>query len=184
MVVQTQLMTAEELWETLDLGGRVELVKGELVTMSPGGHFHGRVGARALVFLGQFGLEQHLGEVYTAKTGFILSRNPDTVRAPDAAFVAAERVGQQDRQEGYFVGAPDLAVEIVSPNDTSAEVEQKVLDYLDAGTRMVWVFYPNTKRVFVHRGRGQARVLTVDDSLDGEDVIPGFRVPLSDIFDY
>lgn len=171
--------TAEELLDLPDDGFRYELVRGELRQMAPGGYEHGRVAARTARVLDGFVSEHRLGEVVGAETGFVLARDPDTVRAPDAAFVAAERV-PTDR-DGYAELAPDLVVEVVSPSDRAAEVADKVLMWLEAGCRMVWVLYPQ-RRAAVHRPGGEARLLGPDDVLDGGEVLPGFALPVADLF--
>jgi len=97
--------------------------------------------------------------------------------------VRAERVAQQKRREGYFEGAPDLAVEVVSPDDTADAIEDKVIEYLDAGTQLVWVVHPRTRTVTVYRSLKNVRVLTRDEMLDGDDVLPGFTVPVKELFE-
>lgn len=184
MLVQTQQVTADDLWQRPDHGGPVELVRGEVVAkMSPAGHLHGRGAGRLHTFVGYFVYQNRLGEVYTAETGFILARDPDTVRAPDLAFVSKARAAQQPRRDGFFVGAPDLAVEVVSPDEGYEDVQEKVFQYLDAGTALAWVLNPRLKRVFMHRAGRDVRVLTTQDTLDGEDVLPGFALPLALIFE-
>ena len=123
-----------------------------------------------------------LGQVYAAETGFKLASNPDTVRAPDAAFIRRERLDEGKSVEGYWPGAPDLAVEVISPDDRYTEVEEKVFDWLDAGARMVIVINPRKHSVSVYRSRSDIAVLTESDSLDGGDVVPGWRVPVKDLF--
>jgi Uma2 family endonuclease len=127
-------------------------------------------------------LEHRLGEVFEGETGFLLAREPDTVRAPDIAFVAAERIATAERQKGFWVGAPDLAVEVVSPGDTQREIDEKVMAWLDAGARLVWVVNPTWRTVTIYRSRRKIRVLTEDDELSGEDVVPGFRCPVGAVF--
>ena len=124
-----------------------------------------------------------LGKVYAAGTGFILFLEPDTVRAPDAAFVSNERAAGQKRREGFFEGAPDLAVEVISPDDTEEEVAAKVLDYLEAGTRLVWVIRPRTRTVTAYRSRADIHLLTGEDRLDGGNILPGFSIRLEEIFE-
>lgn len=183
MLVQTRLVTAEELERMPQHDAHIELVKGEIVTMPPAGHEHGRVGQWLSWRLAAF-VEQHkLGQVYLAETGFILSRHPDTVRAPDAAFVFASRAAQQKRREGFFDGAPDLAVEVVSPEDTVEQVDAKVLDYLQSGTKLVWLVHPRTQTITVYRSLDKVRALTLNDTLDGADVLPGFAVAVQEIFE-
>ncbi|HEY4690908.1 MAG TPA: Uma2 family endonuclease [Anaerolineae bacterium] len=183
MAVQVQLMTAEELERMPHGDKRVELVKGERVEMPPAGSEHGEIAGNVFAALHAFVRQHHLGKTYAAETGFILSRNPDTVRAPDAAFVSTERAALQTRKEGFFEGAPDLAVEVVSPTDMDEDVEEKVLDYLRAGTRLVWVARPRTKTISAYRSLTNIRVLTLQDTLDGGDILPGFAVPVKEIFE-
>ncbi|MEA2174461.1 MAG: hypothetical protein QOD00_2053 [Blastocatellia bacterium] len=178
----TQLMTAEELFEMPDDSFRYELVKGELRKMSPAGHKHGRIAMRLSTPLAQYVEEKGLGEVYAAETGFKLASNPDTVRAPDIGFVGQERVDAVGDAGSYFPGAPDLAVEVTSPGDTVNEVEEKVREWLEAGTSLIWVVNPKLHNVTVYRSRTDIKVLTENDMLDGEDVVPGFQYPIAKLF--
>jgi Uma2 family endonuclease len=174
-------MTAEELLELPDDGLRHELVEGELRTMTPAGAEHGlvalRIGARILEHVDEHGL----GAAYAAETGFVLRRGPDTVRAPDAAFVASERLAAA-RGPGFAELAPDLVVEVVSPSDRASEVSSKTAMWLDAGVRVVWVVDPQARLAAVHHPGGVVTVLREDGVLDGEDVLPGFRLPLATLF--
>ena len=182
MAVQTRLITAEE-FERLPFSERhVELVRGEIVEMPPAGYEHGGVGMSLAWRLGAFVEQNSLGRVYLAETGFILSHNPDTVRAPDISFVSAARVAQQKRRAGFFDGAPDLAVEVVSPDDTDTAIQEKVLEYLNAGTQLVWVVRPRFKTVAVYRSLTNVRMLTAQDTLDGAEVIPGLAISLREVF--
>lgn len=183
MTVQTSAITAEELERMPHHDRRVELVRGEVIEMAPAGFDHGSVALTIAVYLHAFVRQHKLGVVCAAETGFILSRNPDTVRAPDAAFVSAGRVAQQQRKEGFFDGPPDLAVEVVSPGDSAEEVEEKTLEYLQAGARLVWIVRPRARTITVYRSLKQVRVLTPDDTLDGDDVLPGFTVPVKEVFE-
>jgi Uma2 family endonuclease len=183
MLVETRFITAEELAQMPPEEGRMELVRGELLRMPPAGHEHGEIAGNTFALLWTFVKKHSSGKMYTAETGFTLSRNPDTVRAPDAAFVTAERAARQKRRHGFFDGVPDLAVEVVSPGDTAEEVEEKILDYLEAGVRLLWIVNPRTRTVAVYRSLSDIRVLTLDDSLEGYDVLPGFTVPVREIFD-
>jgi Uma2 family endonuclease len=150
--------------------------------MTPAGHPHGRIAMRIAAQLFQHVEERGLGTVYAAETGFILARNPDTVRAPDAAFVRRERVEEVGETEGYWPGAPDLAVEVVSPGDACAEVEGKVTDWLRAGARMVIVVDPSSRTVKIHRSLTDIAALTEDDEIDGADVVQGWRLPVRRLF--
>ena len=178
----TQLMTAEELFEMPGDNFRYELVKGELRKMSPAGHDHGRIAMRLTAPLAQYVEEKGLGEVYAAETGFLITSDPDTVRTPDIGFVRQERVDEVGDAGGYFPGAPDLAVEVTSQSDKMSRVEEKVEEWLEAGTPLVWVISPKFQAVTVYRSRTDIKVLTGNDMLDGLDVIPGFQYPIARLF--
>ena len=150
--------------------------------MAPAGAEHGGVTHRLAVFLSVHVDANHLGRVFAAETGFRLSRSPDTVRGVDVAFVRADRIPPGGPPAGFFEGPPDLAVEVVSPGDTLQEVEDKVDDYLAAGARMVWVVNPRRRTVTVHRPGANPVVLRETDTLDGQDVVPGFRCAVGAIF--
>ena len=175
-------ITAEELFELPDNGGRCELVKGEIIRTTPTGAEHGVVTARIGHLIQEFALAHDLGLCCGAETGFILERDPDTVRAPDAAVVLASRVPASGVPAGYWPFAPDLAVEVVSPSDRLADVHVKIADYLAAGTRLVWLVEPETRMVHVYRSPQQVEVLGTEDDLDGGDVLPGFRTPVQHLF--
>jgi Uma2 family endonuclease len=175
------LMTADELLRLPDDGQRHELVAGELRTMSPSGEEHGTVAGTMTIHLGHYVRTHRLGRVLAAETGFLLTTNPDTVRAPDVAFVSRERANDPPVR-GYRPGAPDLAVEVVSPNDLYSEVNEKAATWLEHGTRMVIVVDPRRRTVAVHRSATQVRHLTVADTLDGEAVVPGWTMPVRDLF--
>ena len=123
-----------------------------------------------------------LGIVYAAETGFKLASNPDVVRAPDVAFIRRDRVEEVGDVEGYWPGAPDLAVEVISPSDTYAEVQEKVFDWLEAGTKMVILVMPRKRAVTVYRSLTDIIMLTEHDVLDGGDVVPGWKVPVRELF--
>ncbi len=182
MAIGGKRMTAEELWRLPDDGMRHELVYGELRTMAPSGAEHGRRTNTVNWSLEQHVRENGLGVAYAAETGFLLARDPDLVRAPDAAFVSKERAEAAGTVLGYWPGAPDLAVEVVSPNDRPAEVEEKVATWLAYGTRMVVVVYPGERRVRIHRPERPPHDLGETDAIDGEDVVPGWRLPLAELF--
>lgn len=182
MSTATQLMTAEELI-TLPRGRfRYELVAGELKQMSPAGHVHGKIAARLAGALWRHVEEEGLGEVYAAETGFLLKTDPDTVRAPDVSFIRQERVDEVGDAKGYWPGAPDLAVEVNSPGDTVGEVEGKVEEWLEAGARLVWVVSPKLRTITVYRSREDITTLTEKDTLDGEQVVAGFRYLVAKLF--
>ena len=163
-------------------GMRRELIEGELIERPPAEFFHGVVGQNLAVALGKFARENAQGFVVGAGTGFKVATNPDTVLAPDVGFVAKNRLpADLSALVGFFLGAPDLAVEVVSPGDTYGEVETKVARYLDAGTQLVWIVRPKQKRVEVHRADGTSELLSIGETLEGESVVPGFSLPLARI---
>jgi Uma2 family endonuclease len=182
MSTEIQLMTADELLALPKGEFRYELVNGELKKMSPAGHEHGRVTIRLTLPLALHVQKHGLGEVYAAETGFKLSSNPDTVRAPDIAFIRQEHVDAVGKTKGFWPGAPDLAVEVLSPSDTVGEIEEKVTEWLTAGVAQVWVVSPNFRTVTVYRSADTISVLTENDLLDGEDVLPGFQIQVREIF--
>jgi Uma2 family endonuclease len=183
MVVVPGRMTADELLRLPDDGMRHELVRGELRTMPPGGDEHGSLSATLHGSLFPHVRAQNLGRTYIADTGFRLASDPDTVRAPDVAFVRRERVEATGPLTGFRDGAPDLVVEVISPTDLYTEVEEKVAEYLDHGARMVFVVNPRRRTVARHRPGEPVRTLTVDDVLDGEDVVPGWSLPVRELFE-
>ena len=170
------LMTADELLRLPDDGWRYELVRGELRKMSPSGARHARVAAQIVGSLVAHMKQRPLGAVYSSEAGFRISRQPDTVRAPDAAFVRAERVVDT---AGFFDGPPDAAFEVISPGDTYSEIEEKTRDWLRAGVKVVVVVDPRTKSVRVHRADGATNV---EDVVEVDDVIAGWQLPLTDLF--
>jgi Uma2 family endonuclease len=173
-------VTAEELQRLRLPGKRTELVRGRLVVREPAGLRHGLIAGEIALTLGQYVKQRSLGRVCTAEPGFKLEREPDTVRAPDVAFIRSEKLPDPP-PEGYAQLAPDLVVEVVSPNDRPGEVLAKVGDWLNAGTRMVWVVDPGPRRVRVYRADGSETVVSEEEALNGEDVVPGFRIPVASI---
>ncbi len=176
-------MTADELIRLPRGQFRYELINGELKTMSPSGHTHGRVTMRLSAPLAQFVWDNQLGEVYGAEAGFKLTSNPDTVLAPDIAFVAASRVNALTDVKGYWPGAPDLAVEVLSPDETSRKVKTKVGQWFEFGTRQVWTVDPALRTVTVYRSPSDSKVFSGSEKLDGNDILPGFRIELARLFD-
>jgi Uma2 family endonuclease len=181
MRTRKTLLTAEELFRLSTTGRRYELVKGELFEMPPAGGRHGNVVIQIGGMLNAYVRANQLGAVFAAETGFILRRNPDTVRAPDASFVSKERLPAGELPIGFMEMAPDLAVEVVSPSDTAREVREKVEDWLRAGTRLVWTI-PATRSVIVYRSLDDFQELSERDDLDGSQVVPGFTCHIRDLF--
>jgi Uma2 family endonuclease len=159
--------------------GRRELVRGECIEMSPTGGRHGRLTARLTTFLSRHVEDHGLGAVYGAETGFLIERDPDTVRAPDVAFVAADRVVETDE---FLPLAPDLAVEVLSPHDRYGDVDEKLHQWLAAGARHVWVVDPAAERVQVFRRDDHPLDLGPGETLDGSPVLPGFTLVIDELF--
>lgn len=176
------LITVDEFERLPDDESRSELVRGRVVREPPEGMNHGRLANRIAFHVTLFVAEHGLGEVFSAETGFVLFEDPPTVRAPDVAFVSEACLPSPQDSVRFGRRAPDLAVEIVSPSNTAAEILDKAADYLDAGTRLVWVVEPGRRCVTVYRSRHEIRLLREEDDLDGYDVLPGFTLPVAEIF--
>lgn len=159
----------------------LELVRGRVVREPPPGPEHGSLATRLAVRLGAFVERNGLG-VVMAETGFVVATDPDTVRAPDLSFVSRDRVPARGARGAYWRMAPDLAVEILSPSNAAPEIQEKALEYLEAGSRMVWVVDPRRRTVTVYRSAREMRILTAGEALTGEDVLPGFTVALDELF--
>lgn len=182
MAVVRREVNAEDLLRMPDDGFRYELVRGELRQMAPAGNVHGRIAMRVAWPLARHVEENRLGAVYAAETGFRIGRDPDTVRAPDVAFVSRKRLEEVGEVEGYWPGAPDLAVEVISPGDSHVEVEEKVFDWLEAGTKLVLTINPRKRSMTVYRSLTDITVLTDKDILDCADVVSGFRLAVREVF--
>jgi Uma2 family endonuclease len=182
MDVVRQQVTADELLLMPDDGFRYELVKGELRRMKHAGNVHGRVTMSFAWRLARYVDENQLGTAYAAETGFRLASDPDTVRAPDVAFASRARVEAVGEVEGFWPEAPDLAVEVVSPGDSYAEVEEKVFDWLEAGTRTVVVVNPRQRSATVYKSPSDITALAEGDVLDGGEIVPGFDLAVREIF--
>jgi Uma2 family endonuclease len=182
MSTTSTLVTADELFKMPDDGFRYELVRGEIRRMPPAGSEHGVIAMNAALVISQFVKAHGLGAVFAAETGFKIASDPDTVRAPDLAFVRRERIPEGGIPKEFWPGAPDLAVEVISPGDTYTEVEEKVNDWLAAGTRLVPVLNPRTRTVTVYTSLTGVMRLTESDVLDGGAVLPGFTCRVAELF--
>jgi Uma2 family endonuclease len=182
MSTMPTLVTADELCTLPDDGFRYELVRGEVRRMPPAGSEHGAVVMNLGSPLHAFVRSHDLGVVLGAETGFKIASDPDTVRAPDLAFVRCERIPESGIPSGFWLGAPDLAVEVISPSDTYTEVEEKVHDWLKAGTRMVLVLNPRTRTVTIYTFSTIVVQLTESDTLTGGEVLPAFTCQVSGLF--
>lgn len=173
------LMTADELMHVYRPDKRVELVKGVLVVRELPGFRHGRVTMELVIKLDAHVRAAELGRVHP-EVGFKLASDPDTVRGPDIAFIRKDRLPDPE-PPGFADFAPDLVVEILSPNDRPGEVLAKVADWLSGGTRLVWVLDPARRVARIYRHDGTEQILTADQRLEGEDVVPGFTCSLGGI---
>lgn len=180
MSATTTHMTAEELLHMPDDGYRHELIKGELLTMSPANHQHGRITMSLSGLLFNYVKKRNLGDLFAADTGFKLERDPDTVLAPDISFIARERATPPT--PFFLVGAPDLAVEVLSPSDRKGKVESKTALWLELGAKSVWNVDPRKRTVEVVRADGERKLLHEADELV-DDTVPGFRVTVAKIFE-
>ena len=181
MAITTHLMTAEELMRLPDDGLQHELIKGEHLTIPPPNPEHGLVMNNIAFLLTTFVRPHHLGKVITGDAGFKLESDPDTVLGPDVAFIRHERIAGISTQ--YFPGAPDLVVEILSPGDRKGKVEAKANMWLAAGADAVWLINPKTRTVEVRKPEGEKKLLTVEDELTGDEIVPGFHCRVTEIFD-
>lgn len=179
----TTAITADELLRLpTGMGKRYELVLGELRVMSPAGWQHGMVVANAQYLLGSHIRKHRLGREFGAETGFLLTRTPDTVRAPDFAFIAKEHLPKSNPTEAYWPGAPDLAVEVLSPDDRKGEVAEKVEAWLSAGCAAVWIVDPKQQTVTIYQPPTDTLVQSAGEILTGDPVVPGFSCAVSELF--
>lgn len=179
---ETDLLTAEDLLRFSSEGLRGELIRGVLCEMAPAGTRHSRIAIRLGARLLDFAEPRGLGTVTGADHGIRLERDPDTVRAPDAAFFSAATMPPDADIPGYAEAVPDLVAEVRSPNDSRYEVHDKARMWLTYGVRLVWVVEPVDRTVQVHRPDHPVETLADDAALDGLDVLPGFTCPLSALF--
>jgi Uma2 family endonuclease len=182
MSISTPPVTAEQLYDMPDDGLRRELVQGEVFTMNPAGFGHGAISVRLARLLDDHVEHHRLGVVVGAETGFVLARNPDTVRAPDAAFVRQSRVEKVAALQKFFPGPPDLAVEVISPDDRPRDIEAKIHDWLSHGAVVVWSVDPRGRTVTVYRSAADPLVLGEQEFLEAPDLLPGLRLNVAEIF--
>jgi Uma2 family endonuclease len=181
MQTATKPLTAEEFWALPEGEGKRELVRGEVVEWMPVGGVHGDVVTELLTRLRTWAKQGQHGYVAT-EAGYLVQRNLDGVRAADISYVRQNRIPESGVPEGFWNLAPDLAVEVVSPNETAEEIQDKVFDYLAAGTLQVWVIYPRRQQAVVHTPDGLARTLKAGDDLQAPELLPGFACKVADLF--
>ncbi|HAX24544.1 MAG TPA: Uma2 family endonuclease [Chloroflexi bacterium] len=162
--------------------GRYDLIRGELLKMPPAGGDHSEIGVNLIYLLWGHVRRDEVGRVYGPDAGFLLARDPDVLLSPDAAFVRNDRLPPSGGRQGFLMLAPDVAVEIVSPSDRASAVDAKVAEYLRAGTQLVLVVQPELRSIAVWTPDQRARVYREADEIDFGDVLPGFRLRVSDVF--
>jgi Uma2 family endonuclease len=175
-----RMITGEELFAMGDIGP-AELVRGEVVRQMPTGHSHGIIESLITFFLTHFVRQHRSGHVMNGEVGIYIQRNPDTVRAADVAFISNERY-QQVQSPSYLDVAPELVVEIMSPSDSWSDVHEKLADYFVAGVTTIWVVDPQLEQIHIYRALDEVTLLTKADELTGGEILPGFQVPLTDVF--
>lgn len=180
MAQPDQLITAEELANRLDEFGRCELIRGEVVPVHASFGEHGEIAMNIAGPLDYHVRQHRLGRVYAAETGFTIEREPDTVRAPDIAFIRRERIPPPPRR--FMNIPPDLIAEVISSHDRYSEVYQKVQQWVDFGARLVWVADPANKTVTAYHPDGSARVHHQGETLEPGDVVPGFTLSIDEVF--
>jgi Uma2 family endonuclease len=180
--IATKTWTDEAFMALPDDGHHYEIINGELIDMGNSGALHGYVCSLALAALAGYILPKKLGVILDSSTAFKMKNG--NKRSPDIAFFAKERLqGMAVLPSGYLEGAPDLAVEVLSPGNTVEEIEDKLTEYFENGSRLVWVIHPTQHYVLVYRSAQEPdRLLKEKDSLDGEEVIPGFTLAIADLF--
>jgi len=180
MSTAVHLLTAEEFF-ALPGSRHQELIYGEVIDVMPPGRKHGKLAFRIGKLLDRW-VEKNPGGEIGVESGFIIKRDPDVVRSPDVYYVRPERLPEGDVAEGFWTIAPDLAIEVVSPNDTAGEVRAKVREYLAAGSAAVWVIYPNTREVIAHTPDGLAHTYGPGSTLEMPDLLPGFNLVINEVF--
>lgn len=177
------MITADELWTMPEVPGkRFELINGEMVEVPGTNILHGLIVFWVARLIATFADERNLGLVTVDGSSYVIRRNPDTVRIPDVAFVSWQRMPEPLPLSTYWPIPPDLAVEVVSPDDRAIELHENARDYLEAGTRQVWILWPQLTSVTVHTLAGPGRDLGPNDELDGGEVLPGYRIRVGELF--
>lgn len=181
-MVTTRLLTAEDMLEMAPDGQRCDLIRGELHCMAAAGGEHGEIemdfGSRLAVHV----RERGLGRVYGAETGFMLNRDPDTIIAPDVAYVRADRLPPRSQRRGFLALPPDLVVEVLSPSNRAGEIRGKIHDYLQGGVPLVVIVDPRQRTIESHTPGQPIRTFQEDEEWDAGDILPGFRLAVADLF--
>jgi Uma2 family endonuclease len=180
-VVQETAVTGEQLLEMGDIGP-IELVNGEIIKQMPTGHIHGYIEFLIANLLFNFVKQHKLGRVLGGETGIYTRRNPDTVRGMDVAYISNERMSQA-QETGFLDVAPELIVEIMSPTDRWIDIQEKLAEYFSIGVQLVWLVDPQLEQIHVYRSFDESRRLTAENELTAPEILPGFSVQISEIFD-
>lgn len=178
------LMTARQLGELPDDGHRYDLLKGELIKMSPAGRDQGIIAGEFFWLFKTFVANHDLGETYAAETGFLIATDPDTVLAPDVSFISRRRLPEIQGIGGFIPIPPDLAVEVISPTDRYTRLEDKVIEWLNAGTKVVITLDPRKSLARIYRSSTEVQILTVTDTLELPDIAPGWSIRVSQLFQH
>lgn len=187
MSTQKTLLTADQFYDfCCQNDGRYELVRGEVIELAPANDEHGEIASNIATAFNNYSRPRGMGRT-RVETGYRLEQDPDTVRGPDVSFVLLPRGTGVTLTRRFVPNAPDIAVEVVSPSNTAAEIERKVREYLAVGSQRVWVVYPATgrsaRRVVVYRADGVILAFNSDDVITDEELLPGFSLPLAEIFE-
>jgi Uma2 family endonuclease len=182
MTIASNLLTADELFASPQYEKHCELVNGELIMMAPAGGEHGELAINIGAPLTTFIRKNKLGRCLAAETGFIIARNPDTVRSPDFAFIPQDRVPPEGISEKFLTLIPALVVEVLSPHDQAIPVTEKIEDWLRFGVDQVWILNPKLKTLTVHTPTRDPHTFRTTDTLDATPILPGFTLPFADLF--
>jgi len=180
---EEKLITGEELLAMGSAAHLSELIEGRITYMSPTGFLHGSSESNHAEKLIAFVKKHQLGKVVVGEVGIYIRRNPDTVRAADVAYISKARYAQQDKAKGYLTVAPELVVEILSPDDRWSEVTQKMREYFSIGVKLIWIADPEARIVYAYRSLTEMREFKATDTLTGDDILPGFSVTVSELFE-
>jgi Uma2 family endonuclease len=179
----TKLMTAEDLWEMGEEARFCELIRGELICMSPATGKHSQITGMIFAHLLAFTRVGTSHDVFESSAGYILARDPDIVVGPDVSVVRSDRFPEEGPASTFMELVPDLVVEVISPSERPGQITTKLFTYLNAGVQIVWLVDPENKLVTVHTAGEIPRTLTTDDEIDGGEVLPGFSVPVAAFFE-
>ena len=181
--VETQQADLDKLLDKARKYERFEIIEGKVIPLAPTKPIHGLVAGKVFLMLALYAQQHKLGRVFAAETGFFTRGDKKTVRAPDVAFVSYQKIPAGELPGDFLSVAPELAVEVVSPGDRAGEIETKTREWLDFGAALVWIVYPEAKRVHVCTIGNQIHVLSTTDKIDGGSILPGFEAAISAFFE-